>query len=422
MISYQDALQIIFKNSSQSKTEKLPLLSALSKISASDLTSNMQVPSFRNSAMDGFAIKCSDIKNASTENPVKLNILQAIAAGDKVEISAATATTNSVQIMTGAPVPEVFDAVIPVEEVIIENNSVIFKRPAKLNENIRFPGEDVRIGQNILSKGKKITSEDIMLLSALGVNEVSIYKFPSIQILSTGKEITDNYNEPLPEGKIYNSNSPYLIAKAREEGFEAVYGGIIADDPKEFESVISKVKPETIIITTGAVSKGEWDFVPESLRNLGVEIHFHRVNIRPGKPVLFAILPNGSYFFGLPGNPISATIGFRFFIMPLLRILQGLEPEQPLIAQLSNNFTKKGNFRQFLKSNLETDSNGQLVVSISSGQESFKISPMAESNAWVILEEDQNEYRSGSLVSVLPYKTLNQLPIKLTEKVSCKVA
>ncbi|OFW81057.1 MAG: hypothetical protein A2887_02215 [Alphaproteobacteria bacterium RIFCSPLOWO2_01_FULL_40_26] len=398
MISYQEALEIIHANSNLSPTENLPVLLAAKKISSLEIFSKIQVPSFNNSAMDGFAIRSADIELASADNKKKLKIIATIAAG---EVSTKSGE-GALQIMTGAPVPDGYDAVIPIEEVELDGENVILKRHAKRNENIRFAGEDVAFGQKVLDRGKKITAEDIMLLSAVGVSQISVYKTPSLKIFSTGNEITDNYDAELPEGKIYNSNSPYLVSKALEEGFNVDYGGVIADDKIRFEAAIDKVAPGTIIISTGAVSKGKWDFIPESLKSLGAKIHFHRVNIRPGKPVLFATLPNGNYFFGLPGNPISAAIGFRFFVTPLLRKIQGLGDEKIVFATLKSGFVKKGYFKQLLKSILEIDAQGRLQVTISDGQESFKISPMAQSNAWTILEENKTEFLSGDLLRVVP--------------------
>lgn len=398
MISYQEALEIIYANSSIAPTENLSILLALNKISSAKILSKIQVPSFDNSAMDGFAIKASEIELASANNKKRLKIIAIIGAGEIAEES----HSGAIQIMTGAPIPRGYDAVIPIEDVELDGDFVIFKRPARKNENIRFAGEDVAIGQIVLHKGKKISAEDVMLLSAVGVTEIEVYKAPILKVFSTGNEITDNYSCKLPEGKIYNSNAPYLVSKAIEEGLNVEYGGVIADDKAKFEEVVFGVAKGTIIISTGAVSKGKWDFIPESLKNLGATIHFHRVNIRPGKPVLFATLPNGNYFFGLPGNPISAAIGFRFFITPLLRKVQGLNAEKPLFARLKNEFTKKGNFKQFLKSNLEIDAHGHLQISISDGQESFKISPMAQSNAWAILEENKTEFLSKDLLQVVP--------------------
>ncbi len=401
MIGYSGALQIVLQQAGTPQTETRPLLAALGRISAAEIKSAMDIPSFRNSAMDGFAVRLADIASATAEHPVTLPVTRAVAAGDAGVSCDNTAV--AMPIMTGAVTPEPFDAVIPVEEVSAESDAAIFRRAAKPGENIRLPGEDVRLGQAVLRRGDAITPERIMLLAALGIAKLRVYKLPALHILSTGKEITDDTSSLLPEGKIYNSNAPYLLARCHEEGIAAQYEGIIGDDAEAFETRIRAIPAGSVIVTTGAVSKGAWDFIPESLKKLGAKTHFHRVNIRPGKPILFATLPNNSWFFGLPGNPISAAIGFRFFVMPLVRALQGLIPEQPVMARLENAFVKKGNFRQFLKATLKANGNGELMVSISHGQESFKISPLAEGNAFVALTEDLLQCPAGSLVPVFPF-------------------
>lgn len=400
MIGYQEAIGIIQGKAQCFPPETISLADALGAVAAEHVISAMHLPSFRNSAMDGFAVRIADLQRASDERPVALKIAATIAAGD---VPLADADAATVEIMTGALVPQGFDAVIPVEQVKIDGNRVIFSRPAKQHENIRMPGDDVLHGQSVLKKGQRLTAERLMLLAALGVSEVKIQPAPAIHVFATGKEIIESTDGALQHGKIYNSNAPFLLARCREEGFIGNYGGIIDDDKTVFEQAIRLVPQGAIVITTGAVSKGKWDFIPESLGALGAEIHFHRVNIRPGKPILFASLPNGSYFFGLPGNPISAAIGFRFFVMPLLRALQELPPEVPLQARLIERFGKKGDFRHFLKSHLTVNSAGELQVAISGEQESFKISPMANCNGWVVAEEEHTELQAGTLIPVFPF-------------------
>lgn len=416
MIRYNDSLAIIRQHTTPIETASVPLAAALGKIAARNYTSAISLPSFRNSAMDGFAVRHADIAAASAENPVTLPILQTIVAGNAIK---AASNKGTAQIMTGAPVPDGYDAVVVVEEVTISGDHVRFTKPAKAGQNIRLPGEDVAQGQHVMRRGDIITPERLMLLAAVGLNEVEAFQLPPLHVFATGTELVDG-SAPLREGKIYNSNAPYLMACAQAEGLAAQYGGILVDDAAVFERTIAALAPPSIVITTGAVSKGTWDFIPESLNRLGAVTHFHRVNIRPGKPVLFATLPNGSWFFGLPGNPISAAIGFRFFVKPLLRALQGLAPEQPMMAKLARGFTKKGDFRQFLKATAHVDVKGELMVDISSGQESFKIAPLAECNAWAVLTENRNDYPAGTAIPVYPFHT-TFMP-QSSEELLCKAA
>lgn len=400
MISYGNALAIVLKQARQISTQKRPLLDALDKIAACNVQSAIQVPSFCNSAMDGFAVLSNQLTSAQESNPISLEIACAVAAGD----DAVTANANkTIQIMTGAIVPSAYDAVVPVEMVVHEGNKAIFTKPARKGDHIRYAGEDVALGQCVLRKGERITPENIMLLSAVGVHEVEAMHLPRLHIFSTGNEISDDYAKPLSGSQIYNSNAPYLLAASRQHGFNAQYEGIVRDDPVRFETMLNSITEPAIIISTGAVSKGAWDFIPDSLKKLGATVHFHRVNVRPGKPVLFATLNNGNYYFALPGNPISAAVGFVFFVLPLLRALQGSAQSVPLTAKLAGNFTKKGDFHQFLKAGLSVDAAGQLIADISQGQESFKISPMAASNAWVILDASKNQWNAGDVVTIVPY-------------------
>ncbi len=400
MISYEDALAMILKNANPRPGKKKPLPEALGNVAAQDVVSAIQVPGFRNSAMDGFAVVSNRIASASQSNHVALPIAAAIAAGERTAVSD---VTKAVQIMTGAAVPEPYDTVVPVELVTVRGGNAIFTAPAHCGDHIRRAGEDVASGQIVLRKGERITPEAIMLLAAVGIDSVAIAEAPCLHIISTGNEISDDYAALLTGAQIYNSNAPYLLAEARKQALEARYEGIVRDDPAFFEAKLKAVSEPAIVISTGAVSKGVWDFIPDTLRKLGAVTHFHRVNIRPGKPVLFATLPNGNYYFGLPGNPISAAIGFTFFVMPLVCALQERALPEPLTAKLVRGFRKKGDFQQFLKARLLQNRDGQLIADIVDGQESFKISPMSASNAWVVLEAESREWHTGDMVMAVPY-------------------
>ncbi len=399
MISYLDAIQILLSQATPTKTETRKVVDAIGCVASQDIASTMNLPRFQNSGMDGFAVRCEDIASASKENPVNLKILRAIAAGDAIPLIEGKGTE---QIMTGAPVPDQYDAVIPVEEVEINGDILTLRRPGVLQENVRKAGEDIALGEVFIQKGDLITNERLLLLAALGVSEIEVFKIPDLYIFSTGKELVDHTESNLKESQIYNSNAPYLVAIAKMHGLNAIYKGTIADDEAIFKQQISSIPQDSMIITMGAVSKGVWDFIPKSLEELGAKTHFHRVNIRPGKPFLFSTLPNGNQVFGLPGNPISTAVGFRFFLLPLFRFMRGQAPEKYIQAKLVNSFKKKINFRQFLKAHFSISDQGEACVEILGGQESFKISPLARCNAWVILEERENlQYDADSLVSVL---------------------
>ncbi|MEI8020859.1 MAG: molybdopterin molybdotransferase MoeA [Schlesneria sp.] len=406
MISYEHSLQILRSIGLPVEPKPVHLGQLSGTTTSQDVHSPIDVPSFRNSSMDGFAVCVSSIADATSEHPVELDVLRTIAAGDDPSIGEAG---KICEIMTGAPVPEPYDAVVPVEDVTITGSSgglatrVQFSRCANKSQNIREPGEDFRKGQMIIPAKVTLNEGHIMSLASLGLHTLSVRSTPPLYLFSTGKEVTDRYDEPLAAGQIYNSNAPYRLACAREEKIQAHYGGVIADEVPAFHRALDSVPAGSMIITTGAVSKGRWDFIPDALKERGATIHFHRVNIRPGKPVLFATLKDGSFYFGLPGNPISTAIGYRFFVTPLIDSLVDRKPEKVLYAQLENAYSTKGALRHFLKSRVRIGRDGILRAHISNAQESFKIHPMATCNAWVIAEENQNELKLGMAVPVVPF-------------------
>lgn len=401
MISFAQAQQILEDFAKPAATKKVKLQDALGAISAHDIFAPISLPSFRNSAMDGFAICANQVAAAYAENKISLKIAGKIAAGEQKDFAD---PTTAAKIMTGAEMPAIYDVVVPVEMVEFDEENVVFSTPAKLGDNVREVGQDVLAGSKILSAGDEISAQKIMLLAAQGFAEIVITNPPKICILSTGNEIVDVGGAGKTATQIYNSNSPYLLAEAKKHGFCAEYLGIFKDDASEFAKKISAIiaenSPPQIIISTGAVSKGEWDFIPETLKKLGAEIHFHRVNIRPGKPVLFATFPNGSYYFGLPGNPISTVVGFQFFVLPLIRKILGAPPAKFLHAKSLSAFNKRGNFKQFLKANLRCNERAEMVVEISTEQESFKIQSLTTSDCWMALDEDCTQISAGEIVKI----------------------
>lgn len=401
MIDYKDAVQLILDNTKNTKATIIKTTEALGKYSANDIYAPISVPSFDNSAMDGFGIRIAQITNATKTSPIILKNLGAIAAGDVGEFQDNGGTFH---IMTGAKTPPWIEAVIPIENVVIENDNISFCEPASLGQNIRRIGDDVTKGDIIIQKNAYIGSEQIMLLASLGISEIEVFSPPKLHIISTGNELVPHDSGPLEMGKIYNSNAPFLLARAKEAGLEAIFGGALQDDPQEFKNLLQNGEPNQIYITTGAVSAGKWDFIPSSLKEIGANIHFHKVNIRPGKPILFATLPNGSIFFGLPGNPISSAIGFKFFVEIAIKALQGQTPKTPIKAKLENAFVKKHNMRQFVKAITKINDAGQFVVTIQHGQESFKISPMNQSNSWAVLPEDMQNFEAGQMLEIQLYE------------------
>jgi molybdopterin molybdotransferase len=401
MIRYQDALGIMKKHAALFDIEEVNLIDSVGRVAATAYSSDKMIPSFRNAAMDGFAVSHKDIPDH-----LEMLVKASIAAGDNKQI---TDTKCAYEITTGAMVPDICNTVIPVEDVMIletlesSPKRIRLKRKPSLDENIRSPGEDFNPGALLLNKGEVITPENIIALAAHGITTVRTYRVQPIHIIATGNEITDITDKNIGAGKIYNSNAPYLMASCKALGLQYIYHGIIADDLSALKAVLDRIPSHAIIITTGAVSMGRWDLIPEAIKATDGIIHFHKVQIRPGKPILFASLPNHRCLFGLPGNPISTIIGFRFFVTSFLRFGLELGIETPLSATLTKPYAKKNKMKQFLKSSYHQNCVSP-TVDILDGQESFKIRPLLEGNAWAILEEEQSNTKAGEILSIYPFE------------------
>ena len=398
MISYDEAMAILHK-ANPLETIELPVQEACGYVLAEKIESTVQVPPFANSAMDGFAVRAQDIANATENSPISLPIAGSTVAGDQPS----SGTHGAWEIMTGAPVPDGYDAVVKVEDASVNNEKVIFTAPTDKGNNIRLAGEDFSVGDVVATAGTQLTAYHVMALATIGQKEASVYRKPNIDLFSTGKELIEDADIPLKPGQIRNSNGPYLMTALQQMGYTPHYGGMIADEPKLFENQLEAALPQIdIIISTGAVSAGKHDFIPDSLRNLDAKIVFHKVAIRPGKPILYARFSNGTHYFGLPGNPVSAAVGLRFFVTPLLWVLQGMLPEKAITAYLSMPTSKKKGLRFFRKAHISIATGGKLQLHILDGQESFKIRPMLEANSWAVLAEDAEGMEPGEAVTVYP--------------------
>jgi molybdopterin molybdotransferase len=409
MIEYAQALKIITDTATALPAESVRLEEAMGVVAAADLPSPAAVPPFDNSAMDSFAVRSIDTEQASETNPVSLQVIGMVTAGEAASgANAAEGTTW--EIMTGAPVPTGYDGVIPVEQVEIQRDakgkpiSVELRQSVHTGRNLRHAGDDFAAGDALVHTGQLIQANQIMGLAATGVRAIQARKPARVAAITTGNELTDPSDaEPLEAGMIHDSNGPYLEAAIASIG--AFSAGVYrtGDVAAELIALIEDLQDKTdVILTTGGVSAGRMDFVPAALEQLGADILFHRVAIRPGKPILFARLPNGTLVFGLPGNPIAVAVGLRFFVIPALRKMQGLPDEQYLTAELLQPLRKKQGLQFFAKAWAMSNSDGLLQVEALPGQESFKISPLMSANCWLIAEQNVAEVPAGSLVRIAP--------------------
>jgi len=416
MKSYQKALIQIKKNNLSIKNETVSIKKALNRISAFNIYSKVNFPSLNNTAFDGFAIKSSETNNLSKKKSKKFKIIKTIAAGYNPNINNIP-KNSSIEVMTGAVIKKPFDTIIPIEQVKFFPNKlrpkyIVLNNRIKKNEFIRPAGSDYKKGDKIISKGQFINSSHILALKTLGVDMIKVKKKPKIVFYPTGDELSND--KKIPNWKVKNSNSSYLKSYLKSLPVTFVEKNIIRDRQINiFKKEINKnIKSNTdLIITSGAVSAGKFDFIPKIIKHFKLKSVFKGVAIRPGKPLMFAKFFNNKCFFGLPGNPISTVSCFRFFVLPLIFKSLGVSYEKPILAKLKNNFSKKRNFTRFIKGRLIFSAKSVPEFQILKGQESYKIKPFTQSNAWGVFKDGISEFKKGQYIECYSSSGLNEFLI-----------
>ena len=415
MISYKNSLNILRKSQLKIGDEIINSSNCLNRISASNIFSKVDNPAANNAAFDGFAINSNDTKKIDKNKFRLFKILGTVAAGDK-PLNRKIKKFQTVEIMTGGIIPKGFNTIIPIEKIIFHPNkknpkSILVDRKIKKNEHVRFKGSDFKKKDLLIKKGTVLNSNHILALKTLGLKNIKVKKIPNILFFSTGNEITDQ--NKIPDWKIRNSNSHYINSLKKNFLFNFKYGGILRDkDANLFAQKIKRMVNSKIdiIITSGAVSAGKFDYIPSVVRKLSLSNYFKGVAIRPGKPILFAkIKRKQKAIFGLPGNPISSAACFRFFVYPYLRESLGAGKEKPIKALLKNSFSKKFNFTRFVKSRINTTKNGKLVVEILKGQESFRIQSFVKSNIWTVLPAGKSKLKKNEIVDCFFHNYSNKI-------------
>jgi len=403
MINYNQAKKILIKSKIKIKDELIDVSKSINRINVLDIYCPVNYPAGTNAAFDGFAINSKETNKLNVKNSQNFKILKTISAGDNPKLNKINRFTT-VEVMTGALIPKFFDTIIPIEKIKFysKNNKkhIVINKKIKNNQHIRFAGSDYKKKDLIVKSGTIIQPSHILAFKTLGIKKVKVKKKPNILFFSTGNEISNHQN--IVNWKVRSSNSHYIKSLSNNFLFNFVEGGILRDkDQKLFEKKIKKsIKSKIdIIITSGAVSAGKHDFVPSVVKKFNLSSFFKGVLIRPGKPILFAKLKGfEKVLFGLPGNPISSSACFRFFVYPYLLNILGVKNEKPFKARLKNNFLKKKNLIRFLKAKLTSTINGKLEIEVLKGQESFRIKSFVDSNVWGLFKDGQTNFKSGDLI------------------------
>lgn len=377
-------------------TEQVSVGQASGRFLAEQVVSPVALPPFDYSAMDGYAVRTSDFR---TEGEIALPVVGECRTGHAI---VPVPSGSCVRIFTGALIPEGADAVVMQENVTRVGDRASFHRAPRPGDHIRRAGEDVDEGAVVLEAGTRLHPMHLGLLASVERSEVRVSARPHCTILCTGDELRAP-GQPGPVGSLAESNSPALIAFIQAVGGTAVRAPIVPDRLEAMKEALVSARDESnVIITVGGVSVGDHDLVAPALQQLGAEIFFHKVRIKPGKPILFARL-GGALVLGLPGNPSSAQVTFALFGAPLLRALQGCRSAIPneRSATLSHDFSQKPGRRGFYRARVEGDS-----VSLLANQSSGASTAMAWGNALAIVTEDQTELPAGTRVPTLGYGDL----------------
>ena len=389
MISVQEAKKIISENVSSIDPVRLPLQQAVGLILAEDVYASSDIPAYPQSSMDGYAFSFEGWKRNK-----KLRIIGEIAAGSHEAFT--LLPENAVRIFTGAAIPHGADTVIMQEKTTTEEDELIIDdETVQRGTSVRPKGSEIKAGSLALKKETGLTPAAIGFLAGIGIDEVKVYPNPSINIIITGNELQQP-GQPIQHGKVYESNSFALLSVLKQLQIDNVQVLYAADKPEEVISTLQKALDQSeVVLLTGGISVGDYDFVLQAATECGVQKLFHRIRQRPGKPLYFGMLEN-KLVFGLPGNPSSVLTCFYQYVIPALAKLSkrkiGL---QVLQIPLTEGYEKNTSLTHFLKAFF----NGETVVPLDA-QESYRLSSFAKANCLIQIDEETTSVEAGELVDV----------------------
>lgn len=379
-------------------SEKVRIKNALHRTVASPIRASINVPSFENSAMDGYAFNLNDLKS----NKFKLTEIGVSYAGKP--FSSNLRNGETVRVMTGALIPKNADAVIMNEMVSKQGKFINFPKNIKKNQNIRFIGEDIKKGQVIFKKGDKLNFSSLSILSSLGIEYVDVFCKPKISYFSSGDELVVTGKE-LEQGQIYDSNRYLLHGLLKDLPVVFSDLGIVKDKKANLIKKLQKASDiSDIVITTGGVSVGDADFIKDALKEVG-SVGFWKIAIKPGRPLAFGKI-NNSYFFGLPGNPVSAAVTFQLFVIPAInKILSQKRKKIILLKAISKNKLSKKLGRTEYKRAIISIVNDEMYVETTGLQGSNIMMSMLRANCYIRLSANISEIKQGDVVEVVPFGT-----------------
>ncbi|HJU11282.1 MAG TPA: gephyrin-like molybdotransferase Glp [Candidatus Binataceae bacterium] len=402
MISVDQALQIVLDNVAPLGIERVHILEALTRVLAEEIHSPRDIPGFDNSAMDGYAVRAADIRAASESNPVKLKVLETVGAGamPSVRIGAGQA----VRTMTGAPIAEGADAIVPVERTRGTETEVEIMATAEPHTFVRPRGEDLKRGELVISAGKALSASDLGMLASLNRSMVDVYRRPRVAIVATGDELVDV--DTVPTGaQVINSSAYALGAAIREAGGEPIMLKVARDLREEVRARLAEALAFDVVLTTGGVSVGEFDHVKLVLDELGLRQLFHGVAQRPGRPLKFGTI-GGKPIFGLPGNPVSTMVCFYLYVRPALRrMTMRSDSGLPRVTvRCATDIAKAANLTEFVRVTLARR-DGEIYATPTGNQSSGVLSSLSRAHGLLIGPAAERVLKTGSQAAVLLLET-----------------
>jgi molybdopterin molybdotransferase len=398
MISVGEALDQILGAIRELGAERVGLLGAVGRVIAEDVRSARDVPAYASSAMDGYAVRHDD----AGRPPARLRVVGTSAAG--AASSPVVGPGEAAKIMTGAPIPAGTDTVVRVEATRRDGEEVVIESCGAKGSDIRLPGEDLRVGQIVIARGRRLSPADIGLAASVGRTLLLVRQRPRVAILSTGNELVEA-DQPVETGQVVNSNAYTLAAAVAEAGGVPIALPIARDASAEIREAFREAARADAILSTGGVSVGDFDYVKAAMDEVGVRRLFWKVAQKPGKPLTFGMLDSRPYF-GLPGNPVSSLVCFYLFARPALRRMMGLRAiHLPTVeAKLAHHVGKAAGLTEFIRCRIER-TNGGLVATSTGTQSSAVLSSMAHGQGLIIGPSHEGELRAGAAVRVIVLDT-----------------
>ena len=397
MIPVEKALEIVLARAIPLPPEEIDFTDGPGRMLREDATADTDLPPFRRSAVDGFALRASDTASV----PARLKLVGSVAAGTYPDFRIGPGEAAS--IMTGAPVPEGADAVQMVEESREDPDGVVVLAGVAPGQNVAPQGAEVRRGEVVLRSGTRLDAAAVAVAATIGKTRLLVGRRPTVSVAATGDELVHPSTTPGP-GQIRNSNGFSLAAQCRAVGIEPRYLGVARDSEASLQELIRKGLETDVLLLSGGVSMGRYDLVEKVLSELGVRILVDAVALKPGKPLVFGVGVDGKLIFGLPGNPVSTMVTFELFVRTALARLEGAyhPVREVLQARLLDRLVNRGPRRAYLPGWLRAGDDGDLVAEPIPTKGSADIVAFSKANALLIVAEDQDHLESGDPVSVYP--------------------